>query len=326
MYAIRDRVVKISSPPDEKSWAAKGERGEVRDLKLPAPHIDRTEIPYIRVQWDSNNDEWCFENELVREDAYDTFKGEVGRDATIGDVTETLDGVQRLNLYPPQSATPQEIRGDGPVVEETAAEYNQRLGDSIQKFVSGMGELLEAQLDSPRTIKVIDPSGLPNAVDIHPDFYAGDQWSSQFTAPTETFNEEPIGGGEYVLEGQPDGGYDRVVYINPSALRKMQPVGTLISTYFPDGFRGASAVAWVGNEKHRPGMPLGWSRGVSDDHVDCIVRHLQDAAQGDGWDTIELPDGRIYQVRHASAAAWRALANAQLDAERVNGQVIRRLK
>lgn len=101
-----------------------------------------------------------------------------------------------------------------------------------------------------------------------------------------------------------------------SALRKMQPVGTVVTEYFPKGLRGVAAVSWVGNEKHNPGQPLGWSEGKSTDHVDCLVRHRQDAVEpgSDGWDTTELPDGRIYQVRHAAAAAWRALALAELDA------------
>lgn len=116
--------------------------------------------------------------------------------------------------------------------------------------------------------------------------------------------------------------------LGDSQYRKMLPVGTVTIEYFPLGDRARAAVAWVGNEKHRPGLPLGWSRGISDDHENALLRHLQDmkAPGADGWDTVELPDGRVYQYRHAAAASWRASAIAQLDAESVGGQVIRRLK
>lgn len=114
--------------------------------------------------------------------------------------------------------------------------------------------------------------------------------------------------------------------IDPSKLRKMQPVGTIATEYFPKALRGVSAVAWVGNEKHNPGENLHWARDKSTDHVDCTLRHLQDAATGDGWDTIELPDGRVFQIRHKAAAAWRALAAAELDIEAFGGEVIRELE
>lgn len=129
-----------------------------------------------------------------------------------------------------------------------------------------------------------------------------------------------------VMMPEPDGGFTWVVYQTESELRKMQPVGTLVTEYFPDAFLGAAAVAWVGNEKHNPGERLHWARGKSTDQIDCEFRHGIDAKRGDGWDTIALPDGRVYQVRHAAAKLWRAAADAQLDIERVNGQVIRRLK
>lgn len=121
---------------------------------------------------------------------------------------------------------------------------------------------------------------------------------------------------------------DGIVRIDDSTLRKMQPVGTVVTEYFPDALLGVSAVAWVGNEKHNPGERLHWARSKSSDQIDAEFRHAIDAARpgSDGWDTVELPDGRVYQIRHKAAKAWRALADAQLDIESANGQVIRRLK
>jgi len=113
--------------------------------------------------------------------------------------------------------------------------------------------------------------------------------------------------------------------LDESAMRKMMPIGTLITEYFPDAFLGMAAVAYVGNQKHNPGEHMHWARGKSMDQFDCVVRHSIDAkrAGADGWDTYYLKDGSIYQVRHKAAAAWRAAAEAQLDAESAGGEVLR---
>lgn len=108
-----------------------------------------------------------------------------------------------------------------------------------------------------------------------------------------------------------------------SKLRKMQPIGTVLKSYFPLGFRGVAAVSFVGNEKHNPGEELVWSRGKSDDHLDCAARHL---SESEDWDVTVLPDGRAFAVLHAAQAAWRALALAQLAAEKYGGEVIRELE
>ena len=108
-----------------------------------------------------------------------------------------------------------------------------------------------------------------------------------------------------------------------AALRKMQPIGTVLKSYFPLGFRGVAAVAHVGNEKHNPGTPLHWERGKSDDHLDCAARHL---SESDDWDVTVLPDGRAFAVLHAAQSAWRALALAQLEAEKHSGRVIYELE
>lgn len=108
-----------------------------------------------------------------------------------------------------------------------------------------------------------------------------------------------------------------------SALRKMQPIGTVLKSYFPLGFRGVAAVSAVGNYKHNPGEPLHWARGRSDDHLDCAARHL---TEGEDWDVTVLPDGRAFAVLHAAQAAWRALALAQLKAEEHGGKVILELE
>lgn len=120
-------------------------------------------------------------------------------------------------------------------------------------------------------------------------------------------------------------GVSPALALGASEVRKMQPVGAVVNHYFPRGLRGVAAVAWVGNEKHNPGEPLYWAEEKSNDHADCLARHSQDAAMGEAWDTVELPDGRVYQVLHAAAAAWRALALAEIEA-RKHPSVVRRIK
>lgn len=112
----------------------------------------------------------------------------------------------------------------------------------------------------------------------------------------------------------------RAIKVDDAAIRKMQPVGTVGRTYFPLADRARAAVAWVGNEKHNPGEPLHWARGKSDDHLDAMIRH---ATESEDWDTVVLPDGRVFQILHAAEAAWRASALAQLVAEKYGGEVIR---
>lgn len=278
MYQLKDRVVKISSRSGSGTrFIEPPARGEVIRLTPPASHLtDTDDYPYILVNFDrhyeqsfSGGNEWCYQSELVRADAYDKFVKEYGRAPTLDDVTGSDNGVQLLELYPEGafSAIPGhpvgEIIGDGPMPDFTPIGVERRMRESLRA-----AEISSIQRDAEPTV------------------------------------------------------------LSDSQVRKMMPVGTVATEYFPLGDRGRAAVSWVGNEKHNPGEHLHWSRGKSDDHENALLRHLQDmkAPGADGWDTYELPDGRVYQVRHASAASWRASAIAQLDAESVGGQVIRRLK
>lgn len=75
--------------------------------------------------------------------------------------------------------------------------------------------------------------------------------------------------------------------------------------YFPDALAEVARVSFVGNQKHNPGQPLHWSREKSNDHKDCIARHLLEAGG------IDATNG----VRHSAQLAWRALANLQIELE-----------
>jgi hypothetical protein len=94
-----------------------------------------------------------------------------------------------------------------------------------------------------------------------------------------------------------------------SAARKAVPLARGCMFYFPDALAAVAELSQKGNDKHNPGQPLHWSREKSNDHADCIARHLIDAGK-DGA-AIDAEDG----VLHAVKVAWRALALAQLAIE-----------
>lgn len=89
-----------------------------------------------------------------------------------------------------------------------------------------------------------------------------------------------------------------------AATRKAQPVTTGVLDYFPDAFLAVAHLSKVGNDQHNPGEPLHWARGKSNDHPDCLARHLLERGALD-------VDG----VRHSAKVAWRALAILQLELE-----------
>ena len=90
--------------------------------------------------------------------------------------------------------------------------------------------------------------------------------------------------------------------------RKASPMAEGLLWYFPNALAEIAKVSKAGNDQHNPGQPLHWSRGKSNDHADCIVRHLVEAGTVD-------TDG----MRHSAKIAWRALALLQEELEREEG-------
>lgn len=85
--------------------------------------------------------------------------------------------------------------------------------------------------------------------------------------------------------------------------RKKYPMARGLLDYFPDALAEVSKVSYHGNEKHNPGQPMHHSRGKSNDHADCIMRHLAGRGKFDG------------EIRESAALAWRALALLQQELE-----------
>jgi hypothetical protein len=93
-----------------------------------------------------------------------------------------------------------------------------------------------------------------------------------------------------------------------SAKRKDVPIYSGFVRYFPDAMAEVARLSKAGNDKHNPGEPLHWSRAKSDDHLDCLARHLVEAGTLDD-------DGFLHDVK----IAWRAMTNLQVLLERVRG-------
>lgn len=98
-----------------------------------------------------------------------------------------------------------------------------------------------------------------------------------------------------------------------SQARKDIPITTGVLDYFPAAIAYVAKISKIGNDKHNPGQPLHWARGKSQDHADCIPRHLIDRGGKD-------KDG----IRHSGYLAWRSLALLEEELEREEGSPLPR--
>ena len=94
--------------------------------------------------------------------------------------------------------------------------------------------------------------------------------------------------------------------------RKTHPLASGVIDYFSAALIEIARVSYHGNQQHNPGQPLHWSRGKSNDHADCLIRHFIDRGTLDS-------DG----IRHSAKLAWRALALLQLELEAAGAPLAR---
>jgi hypothetical protein len=87
--------------------------------------------------------------------------------------------------------------------------------------------------------------------------------------------------------------------------RKALPLFSGVMNYFPLALLAVAQVSKVGNDQHNPNQPLHWAREKSTDQLDTAARHLLEHGTRD-------TDG----MRHTAKAAWRILAELQLEIER----------
>jgi len=93
-----------------------------------------------------------------------------------------------------------------------------------------------------------------------------------------------------------------------SDLRKQIPIYSGFIKYFPMAMAEVARLSLYANEKHNPGLPLHWSKGKSNDHLDALTRHLSECGTVDD-------DGFDHDVK----VAWRAMANLQTILEKRAG-------
>lgn len=92
--------------------------------------------------------------------------------------------------------------------------------------------------------------------------------------------------------------------------RKKVPLFRFLTTYFPDAIEELTKLCVQGNIQHNPERApedIVWTRGKSTDQLDAGFRHMWDHATVGRMDV----DGQ----RHLIKAAWRMLAEAQLNIE-----------
>lgn len=96
------------------------------------------------------------------------------------------------------------------------------------------------------------------------------------------------------------------------ARRKARPLYTGFLVYFPDAIGKVAELSLIANEQHHPGTPLHWDKSKSQDHNDCIIRHMIDDVKG-----IKIDDDDVW---HKTKVAWRAMAELQEECDREAAQ------
>lgn len=135
--------------------------------------------------------------------------------------------------------------------------------------------------------------------------------------PSDSFFNRTIGQQQSTENAIPGGLRDMALRV-PSALqcpppgllpttsaeRKGVPLWTGLVKYFPLALAEIAKVSAAGGKQHNPDKPLFWDRTKSQDHKDCLLRHLFESGTVD-------TDGQL----HSAKVAWRALANLEVELE-----------
>lgn len=105
----------------------------------------------------------------------------------------------------------------------------------------------------------------------------------------------------------------RLTLPTDSETRKGFPLFRGCLRYFSAALAGVARISKLGNDKHNPGQAIHHARGKSNDHADCVVRHLMDIA--DMMATRERPGVQDFTnaqiLDEVDQFAWRALAFSQ---------------
>lgn len=103
--------------------------------------------------------------------------------------------------------------------------------------------------------------------------------------------------------------------------RKNQPIFHFLVRYFPKALAEVTKVCVAGNVQHNPELDptdINWSRDKSTDQLNTAMRHMMDHATSGPFDTEPLSVQKIIggNTYHLAKAAWRVLAELELQIER----------
>lgn len=105
----------------------------------------------------------------------------------------------------------------------------------------------------------------------------------------------------------------RLTLPTDSAERKEIPLYSGVLKYAPAALAGMAKHSKAGNDKHNPGEPLHHARGKSNDHGDCILRHITDLADMIAYIDRATGDGSFDRtaaitqlLAEANALVWRS--------------------
>jgi len=109
-----------------------------------------------------------------------------------------------------------------------------------------------------------------------------------------------------------------------SSARKEIPVYSGVIKYAPAALASMAKISKQGNDKHNPGQPLHHARGKSNDHADCVVRHVLDVADIEAAivRAQAIPVNQLHVealLNEASQMVWRALIWSQELHEKYGG-------
>lgn len=99
-----------------------------------------------------------------------------------------------------------------------------------------------------------------------------------------------------------------------SKVRKNYPLYSGLFGYFPAALAGVARHSAINNEKHNPGQPMHWSMDKSDDHAECVARHLvdtQEMAERLRRRPAQKPQAVEQLLYEVNALVWRACALSQ---------------
>ena len=155
---------------------------------------------------------------------------------------------------------------------------------------------------------VSDAADLPISIDNTTLTFSGPASFWQYSGGTKSYLQPQVRGTPR-RQSCPQYAPAAVLPVEDSA-RKALPIFTFLCEYFPNAIIALTELCVAGNKQHNPDLPptaIKWAREKSTDQLNTAFRHMLDYGTGTAKDA----DGQW----HLAKAAWRCLAQLQLDIE-----------